>query len=120
MYAVVGLVILLAAGTAGWLLVGRFLRPVAMLRDTARKISESDLSQRIDVVGRDDLAELTITVNAMLDRVENAMVSQRQLLDDVGHELRTPVTIVQGHLELMDAGDPADVNQAREIALVGT
>lgn len=117
MYMVVGMVILLAAGTAGWLLVGRFLRPVALLRDTARKISESDLSQRIEVVGRDDLAELTITVNAMLDRVENAMVSQRQLLDDVGHELRTPVTIIQGHLELMDANDPVDVDQSRDIAL---
>jgi two-component system OmpR family sensor kinase len=105
------------AGAAGWLLVGRFLRPVALLRDTARKISESDLTQRIKVVGRDDLAELTMTVNAMLDRVENAMVSQRQLLDDVGHELRTPVTIVQGHLELMDPLDPEDVNQSRDIAL---
>jgi two-component system OmpR family sensor kinase len=117
MYVAVGLVILLVAGAAGWLLVGRFLRPVALLRDTARKISESDLSQRIEVVGRDDLAELTMTVNAMLDRVENAMVSQRQLLDDVGHELRTPVTIVQGHLELMDPLDPEDVNQSRDIAL---
>lgn len=117
MYVAVGLAILLVAGAAGWLLVGRFLRPVALLRDTARKISESDLSQRIKVVGRDDLAELTMTVNAMLDRVENAMVSQRQLLDDVGHELRTPVTIVQGHLELMDPLDPEDVNQSRDIAL---
>lgn len=117
MYAVVGFIVLLAAGAAGWLLVGRFLRPVALLRDTAQQISESDLSQRIEVVGRDDLAELTITVNAMLDRVENAVVSQRQLLDDVGHELRTPVTIVQGHLELMDRNDPEDVDQAREIAL---
>ncbi|WP_411733474.1 sensor histidine kinase [Paeniglutamicibacter sp.] len=116
-YVMVGLVVLLVAGAAGWLLVGRFLRPVALLRDTARKISESDLSQRIEVVGRDDLAELTITVNAMLDRVENAMVSQRQLLDDVGHELRTPVTIVQGHLELMDPLDPEDVGQSRDIAL---
>lgn len=117
MYVVVGFVVLLASGTVGWLLVGRFLRPVAMLRDTAKNISESDLSQRIEVVGRDDLAELTITVNAMLDRVENAIVSQRQLLDDVGHEMRTPVTIIQGHLELMDGTDPADVDQAREIAL---
>ncbi|PQZ96484.1 two-component sensor histidine kinase [Arthrobacter sp. MYb227] len=117
MYTVVGFTVLLAAGAAGWLLVGRFLRPVALLRDTAQQISESDLSQRIEVVGRDDLAELTITVNAMLDRVENAVVSQRQLLDDVGHELRTPVTIVQGHLELMDRNDPEDVDQARDIAL---
>ncbi|WP_245325580.1 sensor histidine kinase [Paeniglutamicibacter terrestris] len=117
MYLLVGLVILLGAGAVGWLLVGRLLRPVTLLRDTARQISESDLSQRIEVVGRDDLAELTITVNAMLDRVQNAMMSKRQLLDDVGHELRTPVTVIQGHLELMDVNDPHDVGQAREIAM---
>lgn len=117
MYMAVGIIVLLAAGAVGWLLVGKFLRPVALLRETARSISESDLSQRIEVVGRDDLAELTITVNAMLDRVQNAMVSQRQLLDDVGHEMRTPVTIIQGHLELMDGTDPEEVDQAREIAL---
>ncbi|GAA1497006.1 HAMP domain-containing sensor histidine kinase [Paeniglutamicibacter kerguelensis] len=117
MYLLVGLVVLLTAGVAGWLLVGRILRPITLLRDTARQISESDLSQRIEVVGRDDLAELTVTVNAMLDRLENAMTSQRQLLDDVGHELRTPVTIIQGHLELMDPLDPDDVDQSRDIAL---
>ena len=117
MYLLVGLVVLLTAGVVGWMLVGRILRPVALLRDTARQISESDLAQRIEVVGRDDLAELTATVNAMLDRLENAMTSQRQLLDDVGHELRTPVTIIQGHLELMDPLDPGDVNQSRDIAL---
>ena len=117
MFAAVGITVLLAAGAVGWLLVGRFLRPVSLLRNTAQQISESDLSQRIEVVGQDDLAELTITVNAMLDRVENAVLSQRQLLDDVGHELRTPVTIIQGHLELMDRSDPDDVDQARDIAL---
>ena len=117
MYLLVGLGVLLTAGVAGWMLVGRILRPVTLLRDTARQISESDLSQRIEVVGRDDLAELTVTVNAMLDRLENAMTSQRQLLDDVGHELRTPVTIIQGHLELMNPLDPEDVEQSRDIAL---
>lgn len=117
MYLLVGLVVMVTAGVVGWMLVGRILRPITLLRDTARQISESDLEQRIEVVGRDDLAELTVTVNAMLDRLENAMTSQRQLLDDVGHELRTPVTIIQGHLELMDPLDPGDVNQSRDIAL---
>ena len=116
-YLMVGLVVLLIAGVVGWMLVGRILRPITLLRNTAQQISESDLAQRIEVVGRDDLAELTATVNAMLDRLENAMTSQRQLLDDVGHELRTPVTIIQGHLELMDPSDAGDVNQSRDIAL---
>lgn len=115
-YLAMGLLMLALSAIVGWLLVGRFLRPVGMLRETARQISETDLSQRIEVVGNDDLAELSRTVNAMLDRLENAMLSQRQLLDDVGHELRTPLTIVQGHLELMDGRDPVDVDQVREVA----
>ena len=62
-------------------------------------------------------AELTVTINEMLDRLEDSLKSQRQLLDDVGHELRTPVTIVSGHLELMDENDPEDVTQSKDIAL---
>lgn len=110
------LVMLLAAGVA-WLFVERMLRPIRRLRSTARQISESDLSRRIEVSGRDEFADLTTTINAMLDRLEGAVEAQRKLLDDVGHELRTPVTIVRGHLEVMDPQDPEDVAQAREISL---
>src|SRR5690606_25147911 len=60
---------------------------------------------------------LTRTVNSMLERVETAISSQRQLLDDVGHELRTPVTIVQGHLELLETTDPQEVHTTRELVL---
>jgi signal transduction histidine kinase len=53
----------------------------------------------------------------MLDRLERAFAGQRQFLDDAGHELRTPITIVRGHLELMDAGDPVDVAESRALVL---
>jgi two-component system, OmpR family, sensor kinase len=53
----------------------------------------------------------------MLDRLQGSMTAQRQLLDDVGHELRTPITIVQGHLELQDPSDAEDVESVRSIAL---
>jgi two-component system, OmpR family, sensor kinase len=53
----------------------------------------------------------------MLDRLDGALISQRRLLDDVGHELKTPVTIVRGHLEVMDAENPADVAATRELAI---
>lgn len=117
LYLAVGAVVMLLAGAAAWLLVGRMLRPIGLLRNTAQQISETDLSRRIEVSGTDEFAELTTTINAMLDRLEGAVESQRQLLDDVGHELRTPVTIVRGHLEVMDRDDPADVAQARDISL---
>jgi signal transduction histidine kinase len=53
----------------------------------------------------------------MLDRLDGAMTTQRQLLDDVRHELNTPISIVRGHLELLDARDAADVESVRSIAI---
>jgi signal transduction histidine kinase len=90
---------------------------VRLLSETAQRISETDLSDRIPVTGRDDLSQLARTVNAMLDRIESAFAMQRQFLDDAGHELRTPITIVRGHLELMDAADSSDVAETRALAL---
>lgn len=116
-FSAVGVLVMLLAAAAAWLFVERMLRPIRLLRSTAQQISESDLSRRIEVSGTDEFAELTATINAMLDRLEGAVESQRKLLDDVGHELRTPVTIVRGHLEVMDARDPDDVEQSREISL---
>lgn len=116
-YALVALGSLAVVGFLIWLLVGRLLQPIRLLRTTAEDITEHDLTRRIPVHGNDDLSALTRTVNAMLDRLDGAMNSQRQLLDDVGHELRTPVTIVRGHLELMDAEDSDDVRATRTLAL---
>lgn len=116
-YALISMATLLLIGVVGFLLVGKLLDPIRRVRTTAQRITETDLSQRIEVTGNDDLSDLTRTVNAMLDRLEGSFVSQRRLLDDVGHELRTPITIIQGHLELQDSGDPQDVQAVRDIAL---
>lgn len=116
-YALISFGTLALIGVVGFLLVGKLLDPIRRVRTTAQRITDTDLSQRIEVTGNDDLSELTRTVNAMLDRLEGSFTSQRRLLDDVGHELRTPITIVQGHLELQDSTDPGDVEAARAIAL---
>ncbi|WP_082573646.1 cell wall metabolism sensor histidine kinase WalK [Cellulomonas sp. Root137] len=116
-YSAVGLAALAVIAVVAWFVVGRLLRPIRLLRETTRRITESDLSERIAVTGKDDLSNLARTVNAMLDRLERAFGSQRELLDDVGHELRTPLTIVRGHLELVDADDPDDVRATQALAL---
>lgn len=116
-YGIVGFGVMVLVGVAGWVLVGRLLHPLRTLQSTAAEISGTDLRRRVPVSGQDDVAGLAMTFNEMLDRLQEAFSSQRQLLDDVGHELRTPITIVQGHLELQDAADPADVREVQEIAL---
>lgn len=118
-----GIYALVAAGSlavivvAGWIVAGRLLAPVRLLGATARRITESDLSDRIPVTGNDDLSDLARTVNDMLDRLESALASQRNLLNDVGHELRTPLTILRGHLELLDVDDAQEVETTRVLAL---
>ncbi|WP_019508647.1 cell wall metabolism sensor histidine kinase WalK [Pleurocapsa sp. PCC 7319] len=84
-----------------WIFAGRILTPLRLLTKTARAISENNLDQRIKVQGNDEVTQLSITFNEMLDRLQSAFVTQKQFLNDVGHELKTPITIIQGHIELM-------------------
>jgi len=113
--AIVLLSVLLIASALAWVLAGRVLAPLRTLTDTTRAISESDLSRRIEVSGHDELAELGRTFNEMLERIEHAFASQRAFVSDASHELRTPITIVRGHIELL--GD--DPEERREtVALV--
>jgi signal transduction histidine kinase len=108
----------LAAAAGAWVVAGRILRPVRDVAATAQGITETDLSGRIEVADGpgDELADLARSVNAMLDRVETGVEAQRRFVDDAGHELRTPITIVRGHLEVLDPADPADVRET--VALV--
>ena len=111
------LAVFVLVGSGGWRVAGRLLAPLTSLRRTAQAITDSDLSQRIEVTGDDDVSELARTVNAMLDRLEAAFSSQRELLDDVSHELRTPLTVLRGNLELVDPHDVGDVEATRALAL---
>ncbi|WP_435856488.1 sensor histidine kinase [Streptomyces mutomycini] len=104
--AISGVALLMTTGIA-WVVAGRILAPVRLVRTTAAQLTEQDLTRRIPVHGRDDISALAETFNAMLDRLERAFGTQRQFIDDAGHELRTPITIVRGHLELM-GDDPAE------------
>lgn len=116
-YATVAVAMLAVASLIAWPLVGRLLRPIDELRVAADSIDEGDLTTRVPVTGRHELAALSATINRMLDRVQRSVEAQRRLLDDVGHELRTPITVVRGHLELVDVADPDDVVQTRELAI---
>jgi two-component system OmpR family sensor kinase len=112
--ALVGAVVLLIGTAVAYLAAGRLLHPLRELTETARGLESSDLTRRIEVHGDDELAELSHTFNAMLDRLEIAFSSQRDLIRDVSHELRTPITIVRGHLELI-GDDPAERRETLEL-----
>ena len=105
--ALMGVVVFIVASALAYVAAGRVLAPVRQVQETARQISESDLSRRITVEGNDEIASLARTFNEMLDRLQTSFVTQRNFVDDAGHELRTPITIIRGHLELL-GDDPAE------------
>ncbi len=102
---------ILVLGTAfAFAVSGRVLSPVRDLRDAARSVSGSNLRSRIEVDGDDELADLGQSFNEMLERLESAFSTQRNFIRDISHELRTPIAVVRGHIELMSEGvsDPAE------------
>jgi signal transduction histidine kinase len=111
---IVGVVVLLIGTVVAYIAAGHLLHPLRELTETARELESSDLTRRIEVNGDDELAELGRTFNGMLDRLEVAFSSQRDLIRDVSHELRTPITIVRGHLELM-GDDPDERRETLEL-----
>lgn len=113
--AVGAAMVLLFATAVAWWVAGRLLRPVRQLTRAAESIDAADTTERIEVQGTDEIARLARRFNEMLDRVSASFAAQRAFVDDAGHELRTPITIVRGHLELM-GDDP--VERAETVALV--
>ncbi|TWD81971.1 signal transduction histidine kinase [Kribbella amoyensis] len=113
-----GVLFLVSLGT-GWWLSGRALRPVRRITATAQEISATDLSRRIALDGpKDELRNLSDTVDDMLGRLESAFVAQRQLVDDASHELRNPLAVIQANVDAVLAHDdtpPDDRAQATAI-----
>ena len=97
----VALLVFIVATVIAWRTAGQVLAPLRLLTQTARSITESDMTKRISVKGSDEIAEMTITFNEMLDRLQLAFNSQQEFIRDAGHELRTPITVIQGQLEML-------------------
>lgn len=116
-YAAVAGTLMAGFGAAGWLLSGRLVAPLRRLRDAADAVTFDDLGARVPETGDSEIADLSRTMNSMLQRLEISADSQRQLLDDIRHELKTPITIVRGHLEMMRVDEPLDVASTRELAI---
>ena len=98
----------IAAGVGGILLVSlvsrRSLAPVRALNVAARRLGEGDLSQRVPDPGRDEIGELGHTFNAMAEELESAERQRRNMVADVAHELRTPLSNIQGYVEAVRDG----------------
>jgi signal transduction histidine kinase len=99
-------VIFLLSLVIGWFVAGRVLKPIGQITATTKEITASDLSRRINATGpADELHTLADTIDGMLDRLDLAFRTERSLVEDVSHELRNPVAVVQANVEVVLAND---------------
>jgi signal transduction histidine kinase len=104
-----GLVLLSLA--VGWLIAGRFLRPLRTITATARRISASNLNQRLAMTGRnDEFKDLGETLDSLFERLEASFESQRHFVANASHELRTPLAAERTLLQVALA-DPGATTQ---------
>jgi two-component system sensor histidine kinase BaeS len=94
--------LLTVAGTV--LLSRRVLRPIAALTTASQRLGQGDLSLRVPVRGRDELAKLAGSFNRMADSLQRGEERQRRLVVDVAHELRTPLANIRGYVEALKDG----------------
>lgn len=115
-------VLLLVGSALAWVAAGRMLRPIRDTTELARRITETDISGRIPIRDsevrrrRNEITELAYTLNRMFDRLEAAATTQRQFLADAGHELRTPITIIQGNLDTLTTATDEDAQTLEIVA----
>jgi len=115
-FLVTGTLVLLAALTAGWLVAGRFVRPLRRMAATAAEIDAGELGRRLDAHGpRDEIRILADAFDRMLDRLQDAFARQREFVADASHELRTPLTIIRGQLEVLARQDKVARDDVRHV-----
>lgn len=85
---------------AGWILARASLRPIRCFSKLAEAISASNISERLPVRHKDELGELAEAFNALLDRLERSLQSQRMFVSNASHELRTPLAALSAELDL--------------------
>ncbi|MGN7222448.1 sensor histidine kinase [Curtobacterium flaccumfaciens] len=119
-YSIVALVVMFALSLViGWWVAGRALRPVDAIAKATQEITATDLSRRIDASGPpDELHTLADTIDGMLDRLDSAFRAERMLVEDVSHELRNPVAVVQSNVEAVLADDHATPDERQAAAAV--
>lgn len=106
-------------GVVTWLLVGRALRPVEAMREEVERISAREMDRRLPLpAGDDEIARLAVTMNRMLERLEDAQHRQRRFVADASHELRSPLASIRQHVEVArEHPERTDLSHLTEVVL---
>lgn len=120
LYSVVGVLAIIIIGAVGiYSISGRMLRPVDKVSSLAGRISYTNLKERINYKGPDDeIKRLADTLDDMLSRLETAVDSQKQFIQDASHELRTPISTTITNIEVLEMNDQATVADYQKLLTI--
>ena len=96
--------VMLAAVIAAYFITERIVNPLRVMTRAAKKFGKGDFSERVQVVGRDEVAQLAIAFNNMADSLDNLEGMRNSFLASVSHDLRTPMTTIAGYIEGITSG----------------
>ncbi len=112
-------IVLMISIVGGFFLAKQSLKPVDVITQTARKITATNLRERISVVNpKDEIGRLSETLNDMIRRLETSFEQVKQFSMDASHELRTPLTIMRGEIELTLKRNPPAAAYKKTLASV--
>jgi len=97
----------LAAVVMGFLLAGRLLKPIRRLTRASQALAHGDLQQQVPVTSHDELGQLITTFNQMSADLAQADQQRKRFTADITHDLSTPLQIISGYVEMLEAGEVA-------------
>lgn len=81
----------------------RMIGPIKNMTEITKTITVNNINTRLDIKGtQDELKELSQTFNEMMDRIEEGYKTQQQFVSDASHELRTPIAVIKGYVNMLD------------------
>lgn len=110
-----GISVLLSIFFRGHSITKNVLHPIAEMTKMTKEIKAQNLNLRLNVTNaKDELKELVITFNGMMDRLENTYNKQNQFVSDASHELRTPISVIQGYARMLERWGKEDPEVLQE------